>query len=87
MTKNAGLQMNRPLEAVKLAGVVYPARYTGDMLVLTGAPPVLWADTLYIGWGALPGLWYVGIVSPATFTLFTTCDPGEYAHHAPLEAI
>ena len=79
--------MNRPIEAVKLAGAAYPARHTLDMLVLTGAPPTAWASTLYIGWGALPGLWYVGIVSPTTFTMFTTrADPGEFAHRAPLEA-
>ena len=79
--------MNRPLEAVKLGGAVYPAWHTLDRLVLTGVPPVLWADTLYIGWGILAGLWYIGIVSPATFTLFTTREAGEFAHRAPLEVI
>ena len=77
----------RPLETVKLGGAAYPARHTLDMLVLTGVPPTAWASTLYIGWGILAGLWYIGIVSPAAFSMFTTRDPGEYAHRAPLEAV
>ena len=82
--------MSPPLCAVKLGSVRYPARHTLEMLVLTGSPPVLWASTLYIGWGdVLAGYWYIGIVSVShgTFTMFSTRETGDYAHRSPLEAI